>query len=72
MNVKELTAKMSLHDFEDKNNIYRDPYHGHTLEGPQINKLFAHLQELETEVVKKDESLLDYIDTFKQLKQLNH
>ena len=25
---KDLTAKISLHDFEDKNNIHRDPYHG--------------------------------------------
>ena len=34
--------------------------------------MFVHLQELETEVVKKDETLLDYIDTLKHLKQLDH
>ena len=59
----ELHSKINLSSFENKFNIFRDPYHGNTFEGPQINEIFNHLSALEDEITQQDESLLDYIDT---------
>ena len=68
---KELLSKVHLSEFEDKHNIFLDPYHGNTLEGPQINKLFHHLSDLEAEIQEKDDSLLDYVDTLKKIKTVD-
>ena len=51
---------------------FLDPYHGNTLQGPQINKLFSHLEELRRIVKAESETLTDFIDTIEKLKEVDN
>ena len=67
---KELSKKVNLKYFEDKHSIKIDEYHGETLEGPQINKIYKHIDDLLEEVCNQDELCVFYIDTIKRLKEV--
>jgi hypothetical protein len=68
---KELAENLDLNQFETDHNIERDDYHGKTLEGNQINKLWNHIDELSEIVKTQDPRYLQYVLTLKELKKVD-
>ena len=67
----ELSKVVDLKESENAHSIERDDYHGTTLEGPQCDKLFKHMNELEEIVMSSDKHYINYIEVLKKLKTVD-
>jgi K+/H+ antiporter YhaU regulatory subunit KhtT len=68
---KKLAEEIDLVEFNTTFNIHVDEYHGNTLEGPQINKVFNHIEEFKEYVEEIDAKLVDYMITNEKLKEVD-
>ena len=61
---------MSLEQFTKRHSLVKESYHGGQFIGPDCDKIFSKLDDLETDIVEQNPSCVPFVDALRDLKSV--
>ena len=68
--IKFLGKEISLENFQRRHSLILETYHGGQYIGPDCDKIFANLDDLENEVLEQNPSCVPFVDALRDLKEV--
>ena len=68
--MKFLGIEVNLEKFEKKHSLIKESYHGGQYIGPDCDKIFAKLDDLEAVVKEENPSSIAFVDSLRDLKEV--
>ena len=69
--MKHLKKFVDTKDFEKRHSLIEEMYHGGQYIGPDCEKIFSKLDDLEEEVKKQNVATVAFVDALRDLKEVN-
>ena len=68
--IKFLGKEISLENFQRRHSLILETYHGGQYIGPDCDKIFANLDDLENKVLEQNPSCVPFVDALRDLKEV--